>query len=263
MKLHSFGLSDVGMRREKNEDSFLLNDEFQLYVVADGMGGHQGGEHASKLAVTTVESEIVEFAKNANPAVNQQDYRNQLKHAIQMASQRIFENALQDAKLKGMGTTSVVLLARSNKIYLANVGDSRGYLFRKGKLKQITEDHSLVQEQIKAGMITPKDAREHRLRNIITRSVGFQEDVDIDVDVRVARVGDKYLLCTDGLTNMVLDDEMGQVLSEETTEEACRKLIDLANARGGDDNITAVIIEVVELDPEDAETVEESTLFSQ
>lgn len=269
MKITSFGLTDTGLKREKNEDYFLLNDEMGLYIVADGMGGHQGGDYASRLAVETIEEELRRFASDPSSvvplngirtAVN--DYKGQLRHAVLMASHRIYASALRDKRLRGMGTTSVVILIRNNKIYLANVGDSRAYILRGREVRQLTEDHSLVQEQLKAGMISPLDARDHRLRNIITRSVGFQDEVDIDVDECFVQKDDKVILCTDGLSNMVTNDEISQIVADESVETACRRLIDLANSRGGEDNATVVIAHILELDAEKSETEEESTILS-
>ncbi len=261
MRIRTFGISDVGKRRERNEDSFLINDDLQLLIVADGMGGHLGGEYASKLAVNTVSETIKDM--DADPDMTLQegvhirpgDYAGYLRYAIQLASQNIYEKAMSDSTLRGMGTTTVAMLFRNNKVYIANVGDSRAYRIRQDDIQQITKDHSLVGEQIRAGIISEDDARAHRLKNIITRSVGFQEEVDTDVDIRVVRVGDRFLMCSDGLSNLVADPEICEVLKNNNIENASKHLVDIANERGGDDNITIVVAEVEGIEEDDSETL--------
>ena len=268
MAIESFGTSDVGCKREKNEDSFLINEELQLYMVADGMGGHVGGEYASRLAVSTIEEAVVQLNEDPNVTLQDDfemrpgDFKAWLKYAILMASKKIFEKAAEDSALHGMGTTAVVQLFRKNRVYIANVGDSRGYRIRGNKLDQVTTDHSLVGEQIRAGLIKPKEAKEHRLKNIITRSVGFQEDVEVDIEARAIKEGDIYLLCSDGLYNMVDNDEILDVLIHHDLRESSKHLIDIANSRGGDDNITLVLTKIISLDHDDfkGKEDEESTL---
>ena len=265
MKLDTFGVTDVGCKREKNEDSFLVNDPLGLYVVADGMGGHVGGECASKLAVKTVE-EVVETLQADPDSTLQEgldikpgDFKTWLHYAFTVASRRIFEKAAADSSLHGMGTTTVVMLFRNNRVFIGNVGDSRAYRIRKGKIEQMTTDHSLVAEQIRAGIIKPKEAKEHRYKNIITRSVGFQESVEADIEARAAKPGDIYLLCSDGLYNLVQDEEMFDIVKNNSLKEAAKRLVDITNSRGGDDNITAVLVKVESVD-EDVDEDEESTM---
>ncbi|MCP5468008.1 MAG: Stp1/IreP family PP2C-type Ser/Thr phosphatase [Deltaproteobacteria bacterium] len=251
-KIESYGMSNVGMKRFQNEDSYLINNEIGLYIVADGMGGHLGGEYASKLAVKTVEGWIEKF--NGDPdatqitGVNTQDadIGDQLRYAIQEASRRIYQEAHANEKYQGMGTTTVATMLDGENLYIANVGDSRAYLVRDNEIKQLTEDHSLVSEQIKAGVISEADARGHKLKNIITRSVGYQEDVDTDITMHQVKTDDKILLCSDGLSNLVEDDEIRQVVGDNDLPEACEQLIKLANSRGGDDNITVIILHIDE-----------------
>jgi len=263
MQIESFGISDVGKKREKNEDSFLVKPDLSLYMVADGMGGHVGGECASKMAVETVEAVISELLHDPEATLPESasvkigDYKSYLQYSLSQASFRIYDRALKDSKLQGMGTTSVVLMFQDDKAYVANVGDSRVYRVRKGKIEQLTEDHSLVGEQLKAGMLQKEDLKVHRLRNIITRSVGFQAEVEADVDVKSLKEGDIFLLCSDGLYTLVEDAEMCDVLNHQNLQEACKHLIDIANSRGGDDNVTVVVAKVVSL--ESAEE-EESTM---
>ncbi|MBI2066603.1 MAG: Stp1/IreP family PP2C-type Ser/Thr phosphatase [Deltaproteobacteria bacterium] len=252
MKIVSFGKSDVGKKREKNEDSFLVDESIGLYVVADGMGGHLGGEYASKIAVKTIQEILRKFrdepeAMMAEGHSKAGDPVLELKQAIRIASQRIYKEAIREPNLRGMGTTVVALLIRDQKGYLANVGDSRGYLIRNPEIQQLTVDHSLVSEQLQAGFITLEEVKHHRLKNIITRSVGFQEDVETDLVVRELEEGDQFLLCSDGLTNLVPDDEIQKLVSKgksSNPKSACEKLIQLANQRGGDDNVTTVIVSV-------------------
>jgi protein phosphatase len=254
MKITVFGISDVGMRREKNEDSYLINKDLDLYMVADGMGGHVGGEFASKLAVKTIEDTLFNVAENSKNSILEEnniaadDFGAQLQCAIKCASSAIYDKADSDKSLKGMGTTAVVLAVRNDRVFIANVGDSRAYIVRKGEIFQLTEDHSLVGEQLRAGVISERVAKGHKLKNIITRSVGFQKDVEIDVVVKVPQEGDKYLLCSDGLTNMVEDSEILDVIASNSSEEACNVLVDMANTRGGDDNITLVLGEVSDVE---------------
>jgi protein phosphatase len=253
MKVESYGMSNVGMKRFQNEDSYLINDEMGLYMVADGMGGHLGGEFASKLAVATVEEIIQKFRVDPEATqihgVNTQESSpgDQLRHAITEAGRRIHAQALYDENLRGMGTTAVAAICQKDQIFIANVGDSRAYLVRDQSIKQLTEDHSLVSEQVKAGMIRPEEAKSHKLKNIITRSVGYQEDVDSDVVVLEPKMGDRILMCSDGLSNLVEDEEMLETLIDHDLKESCEALVQKANSRGGDDNITVVILQVDEI----------------
>lgn len=252
IKIESYGMSNVGMKRSHNEDHYLMNDDLQLYVVADGMGGHLGGEFASKMAVATVE-EVVQRLSGPEatiiPGVNSENVSQgeKLRFAIQEAGKRIYDQSLYDETLKGMGTTTVASLIQDHQAYVANVGDSRGYFIRDGEIRQITEDHSLVSEQVRAGILSANDAKGHRLKNIITRSVGYQEEVDPDVKIHELKVGDKILMCSDGLSNLVEDREILELVSKASLKEACENLIALANERGGDDNITVVVIQTIEI----------------
>jgi serine/threonine protein phosphatase PrpC len=259
MKITSCGITDVGQKRQNNEDNFLINDEVNLYVVADGMGGHVGGEFASQIAVTTIE-EVIQNVE-VDPEATRPDWGalgssvaisgEKLKYAIRLAGKRIFDRTNDEPELRGMGTTTVAMLFDHNRVFLAHVGDSRAYLVRAGTVAQVTEDHSLVNEQIRLGLITREAARNHKLKNIITRSVGYQEDVEIDTIVRPVEKGDRFVLCSDGLSNLVEEAEILEIVGANiSAESAAQKLIDLANARGGDDNITLIIAQVDELDAE-------------
>lgn len=247
MRITSAGITNVGMKRQNNEDNYLINDAVGIYVCCDGMGGHAGGEYASQIAVTTVEEVLANIRDEdtpQDPASEEQITQEKIKYAIRLAGKRIYERAQADSEFRGMGTTAVILLFRRGMAYLAHVGDSRGYLIRGGQITQRTEDHSWVNEQIKAGLITAETAKHHRFRNIITRSLGFQEEVEIDTQVLKAEPGDMYLLCSDGLTNLVTEDEIRDMLIQKSFQETLRDLVSLANERGGDDNITAVLARV-------------------
>jgi protein phosphatase len=251
MRITSAGITNVGMKRQNNEDNYLINDEVGVYVCCDGMGGHAGGDYASQIAVTTVEEVMANIRDEGaadDDAAEDQITQEKIKYAIRLAGKRIYERAQADPEFRGMGTTAVILLFRRGMAYLAHVGDSRGYLLRGGQITQRTEDHSWVNEQIKAGLITAETAKNHRFRNIITRSLGFQEEVEIDTQVLRAEPGDMYLLCSDGLTNLVSEEEIRDMLIATSFQEALRDLVTLANDRGGDDNITAVLARVDSVD---------------
>jgi serine/threonine protein phosphatase PrpC len=251
MRITSGGITNVGMKRQNNEDNYLINDEVGVYVCCDGMGGHAGGDYASQIAVTTVEEVLANIRDEGaaeDDAAEDQITQEKIKYAIRLAGKRIYERAQADPEFRGMGTTAVILLFRRGMAYLAHVGDSRGYLLRGGQITQRTEDHSWVNEQIKAGLITAETAKHHRFRNIITRSLGFQEEVEIDTQVLRTEPGDMYLLCSDGLTNLVSEEEIRDMLIATSFQEALRDLVTLANERGGDDNITAVLARVDSVD---------------
>jgi protein phosphatase len=252
MRITSCGITDVGVKRTNNEDNYLINDELNLFVVCDGMGGHAGGEFASAIAVNTVEEVLAGGITAPEVEAAREDgevevARERIRYAIRLAGKRIHEKASAEPDYHGMGTTCLVLLFDGANAFVAHVGDSRGYLVRDGKIEQLTEDHSLVNERIRAGLLTPDQARHHKLKNIITRSLGYTEDVEIDIQVRAVRRGDRFLLCSDGLSNLVDPAEIGEVVRSMSPQPAARRLVQSACARGGDDNITAVIARVDEL----------------
>ncbi len=248
MQLAASGTTDTGRKRDHNEDSFLVDEGLRLFVVADGMGGHAGGGTASRLAVETIRDRLREakekvpdaFGDGAGP----EDARllEFLRQAVESACAAIFKAAQGDPSLAGMGTTVTAALFDGDTAYVAHVGDSRCYLLRQGRIYQISEDHSLVNEQLKAGAITSDEARGSRFRNIITRSVGFEEEVLVDMMGLDIEPGDKMVLCCDGLSNMVQDHEILKIADETPLEEAPGKLVALANDRGGDDNITVIVV---------------------
>ena len=247
MQIRSAGKSDVGRVREQNEDSYLVSDELGLFIVADGMGGHLGGQTASSLAVKTI-GDVISSRRDevsagaASTPLESVPVPRILADAVRAACLAIYETAQADPELQGMGTTVTAMMVCSDRAFVAHVGDSRCYLQRGDRVMQITDDHSLVNEQIKAGLITREQARSSRLKNIITRSVGFEKDVAVDTFALPVVVDDRFLLCSDGLANLVDDTEIGLALSSLPILDVPGKLIDLANERGGDDNITVVCL---------------------
>ncbi|WP_338210924.1 Stp1/IreP family PP2C-type Ser/Thr phosphatase [Lactiplantibacillus paraxiangfangensis] len=236
--------SDIGQQREENEDYvgvFKNKAGINFAIVADGIGGHQGGDVASEMAVSHMGYRF------ENTTFDQPtDAVKWLANEVQDENQHIIEKAREFSDLKGMGTTMVAALLFDDEFLMANLGDSRGYLFREGELHQLTEDHSLVNELVKRGEISAEQARKHPQKNIITRTLGISPDADIDTNLFEMAAGDQLLLCSDGLTNMVPDDQLASVLkaTDQTAAQKCETLIKMANAAGGLDNITALIVAV-------------------
>jgi protein phosphatase len=211
-----------------------------LFIVADGMGGHRGGEIASKLAVDTVIASF--YASDEKTPVAA------FKKAFSEANRVIIEKSREDVALFGMGTTCTALAIRPGEAYFAHVGDSRAYILRGGELKQVTEDHSLVGEMVRSGIISDEDAKVHPRRNVITRSLGTHEELETDTpDSPLPLIdGDVFLLCSDGLTSLVDEEELEVVVGANSPREACDRLVELANAKGGKDNITVQVIKVID-----------------
>ncbi len=248
MRVLSCGITDIGLKRERNEDSFLINEELDLYVLCDGMGGHAGGEYASAIAVNVVEEVMasIEVHGDVDPEDDPVELtRRRIDYAVRLASERIHETAQREPELQSMGTTVVVLHVRDGNAYIAHVGDSRLYRLREGHFEQLTDDHSFVGRGIREGLLTEEEARNHPLRNVITRSLGSQPTVEVDIQVRAIRRGDRYLLCSDGLSGFVEDGDIERVLAEQRPRAAARELVGMACDRGGEDNIT-IIVAVVE-----------------
>lgn len=251
MRVISKGLSDTGRKRDHNEDSFLIDEELSLFVVADGMGGHAGGGTASRIAVETIDAEVRKARFRADSPFLQKTPLQEsripevLRTAVEAACANIFRAAQGDPRLAGMGTTTIALLVKDGAAFFAHVGDSRAYLVRGGLVQQVSEDHSLVNEQIRAGMITPEEARHSRYKNIITRSVGFEQEVMVDVMGLACEAGDTFVLCSDGMSNLVEDREILEIGARAELEAVPKGLVDLANERGGDDNITVIAVRTV------------------
>ncbi len=253
-KTLSSGGTDPGKKRTNNEDSFLVNDDLLLYAVADGIGGHQGGETASRIAMETLAEVLPGLLRGDDMtppfslSIDMEPRISALRYAITLANQKIFNTSTLNPSLTGMGTTVTVLLLWRDKGYLAHVGDSRAYRLRNGSLSQITYDHSLVAEQVRAGKITQDQARTSSHRHIITRAVGIDREVEIDHMTVDIRKNDRYLLCTDGLTEMVDDKDLLPIVAADAVAAAPAALIRRANEQGGVDNITAVVVKVLEID---------------
>ncbi|MFZ5443605.1 MAG: Stp1/IreP family PP2C-type Ser/Thr phosphatase [Myxococcota bacterium] len=249
MKIEVSGQTHVGMKRNHNEDNLLLLPEERLFVVADGMGGHSSGEIASKIAV----EEVAEFFRMTSQDLEitwpfkmdkQKNYdENRLATSVKLANQRIFEKASTEQKYKGMGTTIVTIyFAKDNEVVVGHVGDSRVYYFRDNVLRQITEDHSLLNDYLKAKKLTPEEIEAFPHKNVIVRALGMKDTVTVDINKVEPKDGDIYLLCSDGLSGMVTDKQIEQILqSQPNLEKACAQLIDAANANGGNDNVTCVL----------------------
>lgn len=309
MIVRAVAKTDVGRVREHNEDAYLVDSTYQVYAVADGMGGHAGGAAASALAVQTVQAHLLaagalllddavaqaeltrlaqatasmapvdvladEALAGAGPVAVADVAAAQalsaipyvvydvwdpgidntsvapvvirlLADAVRLACAAIYHAAAQDAALMGMGTTTTLLCVHKQWAYVAHVGDSRCYVQRDGSLMQVTEDHSLVNEQVKAGLITPELARTSRQKNIITRSVGFEPEVEVDSFILPVRAGDQFVLCSDGLSNLVEDVELGETMMQLRGQSLLDFLITLALGRGGDDNITVVTVDLLD-----------------
>ncbi len=237
MQINVWCRTDKGLRRESNQDSFLTRPELGLYIVADGMGGHSGGEVASAMAVQAVAQFVQKNADAMQP-------RDLLVRAYQDASRQIHERAAQETRLSGMGTTMVLLYVRGDMIYIANVGDSRAYLFRKPFYWQITEDHSLMNEQLRAGILKEENIATFTSKNVITRSVGYEKNVQADVLQRELVVGDSYLICSDGFSGMVPDKIATELLNQTEPSRVPEVCISKALENGGDDNVTVLFLSV-------------------
>jgi PPM family protein phosphatase len=248
MRIEAAGHTHIGMKRNHNEDNLLVLDDQHLYCVADGMGGHSSGEIASQIAVDelaefyrmTARDEDCTWPFKMDRARNYDE--NRLQTGIKLANVRIFERANADVKYRGMGTTIVTLHFRNGSAWIAHVGDSRVYSLRDGVLRQLTEDHSLLNDYLKAKKLTPEEIANFPHKNVIVRALGMKDTVQVDVARVEPRDGDVFLLCSDGLSGMVSDAEMQATLQRVTDlQQACERLIEQANAAGGTDNITCVL----------------------
>ena len=250
-RVEIFGLTDRGLVREHNEDFIGANPELGLAVLADGMGGLKAGEVASMMAVELITSELLGVLPKVDSTRNDDDSGYSLESmaigaAIDKANATIYQVAQTQPQCAGMGTTLVTLLFYDNRVTVAHVGDSRLYRYRRGELEQVTSDHSLIQELIDRGFYTPEQARKSANRNIVTRALGIAPSVEYDVLEEVALKGDIFLLCSDGLSDMLEDDAICELIrgSERDLRGTARRLIEHANANGGRDNVSVVLARV-------------------
>ena len=270
MRAVAAGLSDVGLQREHNEDSFVVLKEYDLYVVADGMGGHRAGDVASRIATETI-SEF--FRTTANDDVtwpfhfdtNLSEEENRLLTGIRVANRQIFERSTRSREYHGMGTTVVgaMFSAAKKRMYIGHVGDSRCYRVRAGRIQQLTRDHSLINDYLLAMPDLTDEQKSELPKNVITRALGMQDNVVVDLQHDDPLQGDVYVLCSDGLSGMVSDDDIRHIVTGAgDIREACNRLIQRANERGGEDNITAVLIKIEEQPSAAAIDVEAATIVA-
>jgi protein phosphatase len=253
MQLSWAARTDPGLRRSSNEDSYCTRSDLGLFVVADGMGGHAAGEVASRLAVDTIQTFISETAgadKNRTwpfpfePQISLEG--NRLKAGFRLANRQIANAMADSSDLRGMATTASAVLAGAHNVCVAHVGDSRVYAMLDGQLRQITDDHSWVEEQVRAGTMTSSAARQHPWRNVVTRALSGGSDPDIDIVELTPHAGERLLLCSDGLSGVIAHDRMERILGDAsaTLDEICDRLVAAANDAGGPDNITALVIQI-------------------
>jgi protein phosphatase len=262
MRAIASGLTDVGLQRDHNEDSYAVLSEYDLFIVADGMGGHRAGDIASRLATDS----IAEFFRSTSQEdatwpfhfdTSLSEDENRLVTGIRVANRRIFERSIRSRDCAGMGTTVVGALysRKKNRIFVGHVGDSRAYRVRSFAIEQLTRDHSLINDYLSAMPELSEEQRAELPRNVITRALGMQDSVSVDLMSDEPHLGDVYLLCSDGLSGMLSDEQiLGIVLSTTDTDEICRLLVAKANESGGEDNITVLVVRF-----EDASPVESIT----
>ncbi len=241
MKFSAYGRTDLGLERSKNEDSLLIDRDMGLFVIADGMGGHRGGDLASQLAVAAVK-DIFRTHHREHDFVSP---RVMLEEAYVEASSRIFNRSLEDNHLlQGMGTTLVTAYIHRDEIFMGNVGDSRCYFFNDQYMWQMTEDHSLVNDHIRAGLLKDSEIEDFPAKNVITRSVGFEKGVCCDVIRKKISPGDNFLLCSDGLSGLVEDQDIYKICKKNPAKKAVELCVEAAKENGGDDNITVIVINI-------------------
>ena len=241
MKFSVYGLTDLGLKRRKNEDSLLIDQEMGLFVIADGMGGHRGGDLASQLAMAAVKDTF----KSHHEEHDFVSPRVMLEEAYIEASSRVFRRSMEDdGLLKGMGTTLVAAYIHKDEIFMGNVGDSRGYFYNSQYMWQMTEDHSLVNDHLRAGLLKDSEIKGFQAKNVITRSVGFEKEVRCDIIRKKVNPGDSFLLCSDGLSSLVEDQKIYEICKNNPTPKAVELCIEAAKENGGDDNITVIIINI-------------------
>ena len=255
-KLLLHGETDIGLMRDHNEDAIGCDENIGLAVLADGMGGHRGGEMASAITVSTILESVSKKIKQIKPGETDAETGYSMEslavhEAITLANKNVYDSSEANAQYRGMGTTVVVTLFYDNRFTVAHVGDSRLYRLRDGELEQITRDHSLMQELIDRGFYTPEQARNSLNKNLVTRAIGIDENVQIDIQEDIAMVNDIYLLCSDGVNDMIEDELIKNAMldNEDNLEKAAEEIIRLANEYGGKDNISALLIKPIKSFP--------------
>lgn len=249
MKFTCAARTDIGIVRTGNEDNYLMLAEHGIFIVADGMGGHAAGEVASEMAVRITSQSIGSLR-----GLSDDEAGDRIRHAIRSANDAIFERTLSEQDKRGMGTTATVLVLMPGRYLIGQVGDSRAYLLRDGQLQQVTKDHSYVQEQVDAGLLTPDQARVHPYSNVITRCVGAGIDVAPDIYFGSLDPGDVLLLASDGLTGMLEDEQLSNIMEAEGGPQVwVDRMVTEANRRGGLDNITAIVIRIDSVDSDTGE----------
>ncbi len=247
MKLAAEARTDQGLVRPNNEDNYYLAEDKDVLVVADGMGGHASGEIASKMAVDVIKGFFDGTDDRDEPVIGayREEYSektNAIGSAVRLANMAIYEAAQSNPAWQGMGTTLSAVVLDNKRLSIAHVGDSRVYLVRAGNIMQLTDDHSIVQEQVRRDLLTQEEAETSQMKHVLTRALGIASDVTVDLDELTIADGDALVLCTDGLTNMVSDDDiLSVVLSDDNPAAACERLVDMANGNGGQDNITIIV----------------------
>ena len=233
MKLVVHGKTDKGLVRKENEDAFCIEKDLGLLAIADGMGGHASGEVASKMAIEILRDSL---RKEGEPLPDR------LNSGAKLANKTIYQASHSQSHLNGMGTTLTAVQLDGNRLSIAHVGDSRVYLIRGGVIEQITDDHTIVSEQVARGMMTREEAARSDMRNILSRALGIAPEVEVDIEVLTVSEGDQFVLCSDGLSELISDDEiLLEVQSSKKPEIVCDELVNLAIQRGGEDNITVIV----------------------
>ncbi|MFM9878904.1 MAG: Stp1/IreP family PP2C-type Ser/Thr phosphatase [Burkholderiaceae bacterium] len=235
--------TDPGLARENNEDAVTFDADAGLAILADGMGGYNAGEVASGMATTFIKSELSRWLSQAGRHANSKEVRRAMEICVENANRSIFNAANTNAHYNGMGTTLVIGVFQDDRVMLGHIGDSRCYRLRQGEIQQISKDHSLLQEQMDAGLITPEQAATSSNKNLVTRALGVEDAVLLELNEHLVESGDLFLICSDGLSDMAGDAEIAEVLKAETTlEQKAANLVSLANTHGGRDNISVLLI---------------------
>lgn len=238
-------LTDAGLIRSNNEDAVIFDQASGVAVLADGMGGYNAGEVASSMTTQIVHAELNRWLAENGKKATIQELRRAVEDSVEKANAAVYQEATTNDLCAGMGTTLVVAVIRQGSLLIGHIGDSRCYRLRNGQLTQLTKDHSLLQEQIDAGLMTPEQAAQSLNKNLVTRALGVEPGVQLDLQEQFLEAGDVYLLCSDGLTDMVKDREIERILQMPMVpEQRARMLVDMANAMGGRDNITVLLAQI-------------------